>query len=148
MYLGVEIDHKLRFETHSQNVVRKASQRMYIVRIFLYLSTKPIACMLFKNLMCQLSYCLPVLYPAMYQRYKKEIRKIFKDANSLGLEPGSILKLKSITIPNPALCKYICTMNNLCRNFSNAAHHAGLDILSTEPLGQILFFPSYVYLYK
>ena len=53
-YLGVEIDHKLRFETHSQNVVRKASQRMYIVRIFLYLSTKPIACMLFKNLMCQL----------------------------------------------------------------------------------------------
>ena len=34
-YLGVEIDHKLRFETHSQNVVRKSSQRMYVVKNFL-----------------------------------------------------------------------------------------------------------------
>ena len=31
-------------------------------------------------------YCLPVLYPAMYQRDKKDIRKISKDATSLGLE--------------------------------------------------------------
>ena len=33
-------------------------------------------------------YCLPVLYPAMNQRDKKETRKMFKDANSLGLELG------------------------------------------------------------
>ena len=34
-------------------------------------------------------YCLPVLYPATYQRDKKDIiRKIFKDATSLGLELG------------------------------------------------------------
>ena len=33
-------------------------------------------------------YCLPVLYPAKYQRDKKETRKMFKDANSLGLELG------------------------------------------------------------
>ena len=33
-------------------------------------------------------YCLPVLYLAMYQRGKKDIRIIFKDATSLGLELG------------------------------------------------------------
>ena len=31
-------------------------------------------------------YRLPVLYPAMYQRDKRDIQKIFKDATSLGLE--------------------------------------------------------------
>jgi hypothetical protein len=31
-YLGVEIDQKLRFEAHIQNVVRKTNQRMYIIK--------------------------------------------------------------------------------------------------------------------
>ena len=86
-YLGVEIDQKLRFEAHIQNVVRKANQRMYIIKNFLYLSTKPLACMLFKSFIVSLiMYCLPVLYPAIYQRDKKDMRKIFKDASSLGLQ--------------------------------------------------------------
>ena len=35
-YLGVLVDNKLRFEEHVQNTVTKASQRMNIVRAFLY----------------------------------------------------------------------------------------------------------------
>ena len=31
-------------------------------------------------------HCLQVLYPAMYQRDKKDIRKIFRDANLLSRE--------------------------------------------------------------
>ena len=62
---------------------------MYIVKNFLYLSTKPLACMLFKSFIVTLiMYCRPVLYPAMYQRDKKDTRQIFKDAHSLGLELG------------------------------------------------------------
>ena len=33
-------------------------------------------------------YCLPVLYSSMYQRDKKDMRKIFKDAIALGLDLG------------------------------------------------------------
>ena len=81
-YLGVEIDQKLRFEAHIQNVVRKANQRMYIIKNFLYLSTKPLACMLFKSFIVSLiMYCLPVLFPAIYQQDKKDMRKIFEDAS-------------------------------------------------------------------
>ena len=65
---------------------------MYIVKNFLYPSTKPLACMLFKSFIVSLvMYRLPVLYPAMYQRDKKDIRKIFKDTTSQGLELGLIL---------------------------------------------------------
>ena len=39
-YLGVFVDNKLRFEEYVQNTVTKASQRMHIVRTFLYKSTK------------------------------------------------------------------------------------------------------------
>jgi hypothetical protein len=45
--------------------------------------------MLFKSFILSLiMYCLPVLYPAIYQRDKKDMRKIFKDASSLGLQPN------------------------------------------------------------
>ena len=45
--------------------------------------------MLFKSFIVSLiMYCRPVRYPAMYQRDKKDIRKISKDATSLGLELG------------------------------------------------------------
>jgi hypothetical protein len=46
-YLGVLIDDKLRFSNHVTKVVSKASQRMFIIRTFLYQSTKPLASMLF-----------------------------------------------------------------------------------------------------
>ena len=63
------------------------NERMYIIKNFLYLSTKPLACMLFKSFIVSLiMYCLPVLYHTIYQRDKKDMRKIFKDASSLGLQ--------------------------------------------------------------
>ena len=39
-YLGVLADNKLCFKEYVQNTVTKASQRMHIVRTFLYKSTK------------------------------------------------------------------------------------------------------------
>ena len=33
-----------------------------------------------------LMYCLPILYTSLYSRDKKEMRKIFKDAEKLGLD--------------------------------------------------------------
>ena len=39
-YLGVLVDNKLCFVEYVQNTVTKASQRMHIVRTFLYKSTK------------------------------------------------------------------------------------------------------------
>ena len=36
-------------------------------------------------------YCFPILYPAMYQHDKRDIRKVFIVANSLGLELGNDL---------------------------------------------------------
>ena len=48
-YLGIDIDCKLRFEDYADKVISKASQRMYIVKNFLYLSSKPLARRLFKS---------------------------------------------------------------------------------------------------
>ena len=86
-YLGVEVDDRLRFEDHIENIVTKANQRMYIVRNFLYLSTKPLACMLFKSFVLSLlMYCLPILYTSLFSRSKKDIRDVVKRALRLGLE--------------------------------------------------------------
>ena len=50
-YFGVQLNDRFRFADHAENVVnnQKANQRMHIVRNFLYLSTKPLVCMLFKS---------------------------------------------------------------------------------------------------
>ena len=65
-YLGVDIDHELRFEDYVQRITGKASQRMYVVKNFLYLSYKPLASMLFKSFVVSLlMYCLPVLYTSI-----------------------------------------------------------------------------------
>ena len=34
MYLGIDIDCKLRFEDYADKIISKASQRMYIVKKF------------------------------------------------------------------------------------------------------------------
>ena len=41
--LGVQVDNKLLFKSYVNNVVTKDSQRMFIIRNFLYQSTKPLA---------------------------------------------------------------------------------------------------------
>ena len=75
-YLGIDIDHKLRFEDYVQRITGKASQRMYVVKNFLYLSSKPLACMLFKSFVVSLlMYCLPVLFTSVYARDKKLRRR-------------------------------------------------------------------------
>ena len=90
-YLGVDIDHKLRFEDYVQRITGKASQRMYVVKNFLYLSYKPLARMLFKSFVVSLlMYCLPVLYTSIYARDKKLLRKVFHDAKNLGLDVGDL----------------------------------------------------------
>ena len=90
-YLGIDIDHKLRFEDYVQRITGKASQRMYVVKNFLYLSSKPLACMLFKSFVVSLlMYCLPVLFTSIYARDKKSLRKVFQDAKNLGLEVGDL----------------------------------------------------------
>ena len=39
-YPGVDIDNKLRYEDYVQRIAGKASQRMFVVKNFLYLSSK------------------------------------------------------------------------------------------------------------
>ena len=46
MYLGIDIGCKLRFEDYADKIISKASQRMYIVKNFLYLRFRPLVCML------------------------------------------------------------------------------------------------------
>ena len=81
-----------------------------------------LACMLFKSFTASLiMYCLPILYPAMYQHDKEDIRKVFIDANSLGLELGNDLDSLFNNHTNSRIMQYIWTTSTLCRNFSNAA---------------------------
>ena len=87
-YIGVVIDNNLRFESHVDNLVTKASQRMHNVRTFCYTSsTKLLSSMLFKgSIISILTYNLPILY-----KDKKRLRKFFKDANHLSIEDISDL---------------------------------------------------------
>ena len=90
-YLGVDIDQKLRFEDYVQRTTGKASQRMHIVKNFLYLGSKPLACMLFKSFVVSLlKYCLPVLHTSIYARDEKLLRKVFYNAKNLGLNIGDL----------------------------------------------------------
>ena len=81
-------------------IVTKASQSMFIIRTFLYQSTKPLASMLFKSfIMSILTYCLPILYTSIYSRDKKDLRKFLKQGDKLGLE--NIGGLERISLPHP-----------------------------------------------
>ena len=60
---------------------------MYIVKNFVYFSSKPLANMLFKSfIMSLISYCLPIIFTCIYASDKKAIRKIFKVCFKLGIE--------------------------------------------------------------
>ena len=60
----------------------------------------------------------------MYQRDKKDIRKIFKDANSLGFELG--YDLNSLVNNHYANTVSVWTISTSSRNFSKATTQAGL----------------------
>ena len=129
-YLGVQIDNKLRFESHVNNVVTKASQRMFIIRTFLYQSTKPLASMLFKSfIMSILTYCLPILYTSIYSRDKKDLRKFFKQGDKLGLE--NIGDLDSIMAQRT---------KTLCLQLIHNDNHFMNNFLHTLPSGRYRSF--------
>ena len=86
-YLGITVDDKLRYQEHVQSVLTTVSQRMYIVKNFVYLSSKPLSNLLLKSFIVSLiSYCLPILNTSIHASDKKCIRKGFKDAIKLGIE--------------------------------------------------------------
>ena len=67
-YIGVIIDNNLRFESHVDNLVTKASQRMHIVRSVCYTSTKLLSSMLFKgSIISILTYYLPMWSCLLHQ---------------------------------------------------------------------------------
>ena len=84
---------KLRFESHVDNLVTKASQqRMHIVKTFCHANTKLLSLMLFKSFIISiLTYCLPILYTSIYAKDKKRMRKFFKEANNLSIHDISDL---------------------------------------------------------
>ena len=90
-YLGVIVDDKLRFQEHVQSAVSTASKRMYIVKNFVFFSSKSLSNMLFKSFIVSLiCYCLPTIFTCLYASDKKSLRKLFKDAAKLGIEHPDI----------------------------------------------------------
>ena len=90
-YLGVIVDDKLRFQEHVQSAVSTASKRMYIVKNFVFFSSKSLSNMLFKSFIVSLiCYCLPTIFTCLYASDKKSLRKLFKDATKLGIEHPDI----------------------------------------------------------
>ena len=83
----------------------------------------------------------------MYQRDKKDIRKIFKDANSLGFELG--YDLDSLVNNHYA---NICMDDKHFKQELLEGYHSGrltyLNPLIQNRLGQRQLFTSYVHLYK
>ena len=129
-YLGVQIDNKLLFESYVNNVVTRDRQRMFIIRTFLYQSTKPLASMLFKSfIMSILTYCLPILYTSIYSRDKKDLRKFFKQGDKLGLE--NIGDLDSIMAQRT---------KTLCLQLIHDDNHFMNNFLHTLPSGRYRSF--------
>jgi len=116
-YLGVLVDQNLRFHEHVQSVVTTISRRMYIVKNFVYLSSKPLANMLFKSfIMSRIAYCLPIIFTCIYASDKKAIRKIFKDCSKLGIEYLNIdSHIEELT--KELAIKYIVNNDHLINNF-------------------------------
>ena len=68
---------------------------MYIVKNFVYFSSKPLANMLFKSfIMSLISYYF--IFTCIYASDKKAIRKIFKDCFNLGIEYHDITETLAI----------------------------------------------------
>jgi hypothetical protein len=81
----------LGFEDYVQRIAGKASQRMYVVKKMLHLSTKPLASMMFKSFVVSLlMYCLPVLHTSICTIDKKLLRKVFNVAKNLRLDVGDL----------------------------------------------------------
>jgi len=111
------VDQNLRSHEHVQSVVTTVSRRMYIVKNFVYLSSKPLANMLFKSfIMSRVAYCLPIIFTCIYASDKKAIRKIFKDCLKLGIEYLNIdLHIQKLT--KELAIKYIIDNDHFNNNF-------------------------------
>ena len=88
--------------------------RMYIVKKFVYLSSKPLSNMLFKSFIVSvIIYCLPISFTSIYASDKKCMRKVFIDGIKLGIEHPGIdalmtkqAKLIILFIKSPILCTH------------------------------------------
>jgi len=111
-YISVLVNQNLRFHEHVQSVVTTVSRRMYIVKNLVYLSSKPLANMLFKSfIMSRIAYCLSIIFTCIYASDEKAIQKIFKDCSKLGIEHLNIdLHIQKLT-KEPAI-KYILVDND------------------------------------
>jgi len=98
-YLDVLVDQNLRFHEHVQSVVTTVSRRMYIVKDFAYLSSKP----------------LPIIFTCIYASDKKAIGKIFKDCSKLGIEHLNIDYIRKLT--KELAIKYIVDNDHFINNF-------------------------------
>jgi len=117
-YFGVLVDQNLRFHEHVQSVVTTVPRRMYIVKNFVYLSSKPLAnYMLFKSfIMSGIAYCLPLIFTCIYASEKKATQKIFKDCSKLGIEYLNIdLHIQKLT--KELAIKYIVENDYFINNF-------------------------------
>jgi len=93
------------------------SRRMYIVKNFVYLSSKPLGNMLFKSfIMSCIAYCLPIVFICIYASDKKAIRKSFKDCSKLGIEHlNTNLHIQKLT--KELVIKYIVDNDHFIYNF-------------------------------
>jgi len=90
---------------------------MYIVKNFVYLSSKPLANMLFKSfIMSRIAYCLPIIFTCIYASDKKAIQKIFKDCSKFGIEYLNIdLHIQKLT--KELVIKYIVDNGHFINNY-------------------------------
>jgi len=90
---------------------------MYIVKNFVYLSSKPLANMLLKSfIMSCITYCLPSIFTYIYATDKKSIRKILKDCSKLGIAHLNIdLHIQKLT--KELAIKYIVDNDHFINNF-------------------------------
>jgi len=114
------------------SVATKASQRMYIVGNFLYLSSTTLASMLFKSFIISLlTYCLPILYTSLYAKDKKQLQHFFKEALKLGIKDlGDIDNLIDVRTKT-LLPQYIHDDNHFLNDFLESAHQDDIVLLNT-----------------
>jgi len=85
-YFGVLVDHNLRFHEHVKLVVATVSRRMYIVKNVVYLSSKPLANILFKGfIVSRIAYCLPIISTCIYASAERLSKRCSKIAQNLEL---------------------------------------------------------------
>ena len=87
MYLGIDIDCKLRFEDYADKIISKASQRMHIVKKFSLSALQTSGMHAYWRFCCVITDVLPTdfIHQSILQRQEK-MGKISKDAEKLSLD--------------------------------------------------------------